>query len=135
MSHTRLLAQGRATDVFAHGEHAILRRYREGEWCDVEREARLMRFLRERGYPVPAVLETGDREIVMDRLDGRTMLVELGRRPWRLRSYARVLAELHHRLHTIEAPEWLGPAVRAPGELTGDRVLHVDLHPDNVMMT
>jgi hypothetical protein len=33
----RLLATGRATDVFEHGDGAVLRRYREGEWCEVER--------------------------------------------------------------------------------------------------
>jgi Ser/Thr protein kinase RdoA (MazF antagonist) len=134
MSHARLLARGRATDVFAHGDHAILRRYRDGEWCDVELEARLMRFLRERGYPVPAVLDAGGREIVMERVEGHTMLAELGRRPWRLGRHARTLAGLHGRLHAIEAPDWLGPAVRAPGGIAGDRVLHVDLHPENVII-
>lgn len=66
----------------------------------------------------------------MERLDGRDMLAELGRRPWLVRPYGRLLAELHNRLHEIQAPPGLGPAFEP-----GDRMLHLDLHPANVMLT
>jgi aminoglycoside phosphotransferase (APT) family kinase protein len=130
----RLLANGRATEVYEHGAGTVLRRYRDGEWFDVEREARVMALLREHGYPVPAVYEAEGSDIVMERVDGPTMLADLAKRPWRLRGHARLLADLHWRLHEIRAPEWLPQAVRAPGELPGDRVLHVDLHPENVII-
>ncbi len=42
--------------------------------------------------------------------------------------HARLLADLHRRLHGIAAPEWL-PAIGP-----GGAVIHLDLHPDNVML-
>jgi aminoglycoside phosphotransferase (APT) family kinase protein len=131
----RLLATGRATEVFALGEDAVLRRYREGEPCDVEREAAAMTFLRDSGYPVPAVHDAGGREMVMERIEGPTMLEDLGKRPWRLFAYARALAELHERLHAVRAPEWLTTHRRLPAGGEGDSVLHLDLHPDNVIVS
>ena len=46
------------------------------------------------------------------------------------RGIARVLAALHDRLHQITAPEGL----RRPFG-TGERIVHLDLHPLNVMLT
>jgi aminoglycoside phosphotransferase (APT) family kinase protein len=131
----RPIARGRATDVFAHGVHAVLRRYRDGEPCDVGREAAAMRFLHDTGYPVPAVHEAGEREMVLERIEGPTMLEDLSRRPWRISAHARTLAALHRRLHEIRAPDWLDAHRRLPAACAGDRVLHLDLHPENVLMS
>ncbi len=58
------------------------------------------------------------------------MLADLASRPWRTGRHARVLARLHDDLHQIPAPaglrQPLGP---------GARILHLDLHPANVMLT
>ncbi len=89
-----------------------------------------MEHARSHGYPVPAARALSDTEIVMDRLTGPTMLDDLGRRPWRIDRHAETLATLHRRLHEIEAPEWLPAPV---GE--GTSLLHLDLHPDNVVLT
>jgi aminoglycoside phosphotransferase (APT) family kinase protein len=69
----------------------------------------------------------------MARVDGPTMLDDLGRRPWRLARHAAVLADLHHRLHRVPAPSGL----RAPFGTAGDEgeLLHLDLHPENVILT
>ena len=48
-----LLASGRDADVFALGEHTVLRRYRDGS--DATREAELMRYVAAQNYPVPTV--------------------------------------------------------------------------------
>lgn len=66
----------------------------------------------------------------MERLDGRDMLADLSRRPWLVRRHGATLADLHNRLHEIPAPAGLAPAFGP-----GDRVLHLDLHPANVMLT
>jgi len=58
------------------------------------------------------------------------MLADLGSRPWRVRPHARTLARLHDRLHQIEAPPGV-PGAFGPG----NRLLHLDLHPGNVMLT
>jgi hypothetical protein len=96
-------------------------------------EARTMEYARAHGYPVPAVEEISDdgTDLVLERVTGPSMVAAIGRRPWTIRHQATVLAELHRRLHDIPAPHWLPPA--PCGE--GDRLLHLDLHPLNVMLT
>ncbi len=96
-------------------------------------EARIMEYVRARGYPAPAVDEVSDDglRLVMQRIDGLNMVDTLVRRPWAVRHYGRLLADLHHSLHGLPTPEWL-PA-SAIGE--GDRIVHLDLHPLNVIMS
>jgi tRNA A-37 threonylcarbamoyl transferase component Bud32 len=125
-----LLARGRAADVFAAGPGRVLRRYREGEREDTAVEATAMEHARRHGYPVPAVYEADGRDLVMERLDGPTMVADLARRPWRVQGHGRTLAELHRRLHAIPAPDGI------PSHLgRGERLVHFDLHPDNVLLT
>lgn len=125
-----LIAQGRAADVYAAGPDRVLRRYREGECGDAVAEAKVMKYAREHGFPAPVVHDASGRDLILDRLYGPTMLVDLARRPWLVRRHARTLAELHHRLHAIPAPTGL----RAPFG-RGDSLVHFDLHPDNVVLT
>lgn len=124
-----LLASGRDSDIFEYGAGLVLRRSREGH--SMAMEARTMSFLREQGYPVPAVEELSDDglDMVMERVDGVTMVEALGKAPWTVRRQAATLADLHRRLHEIEAPDFL-PAAPVAG---GTKVLHLDLHPLNVM--
>lgn len=125
-----LLAAGRDADVYEYGDAAVLRRSREGR--SLLLEARVLEFLRAHGYPVPRVLEVSEdgADLVMERIHGPTMVEDLGRRPWTLRRSARALAELHVRLHELDAPSYLAPAPVG----SGTRLLHMDLHPLNVMM-
>src|SRR4051794_30590680 len=126
----RLLARGRAADVFAAGDGRVLRRYRPGEGGDVAAEAAVMEHARAHGYPVPAVHAADGRDLVLERVDGPTMLADLGRRPWLLRRHGATLAALHRQLHAIPAPAGL----RCPfGH--GDGLVHLDLHPDNVLLS
>jgi Phosphotransferase enzyme family len=123
-----LIGSGRSADVYEYGSDEVLRRYREPR--DTEREVAGMEHARRHGFPVAAAKALSETEIVMRRLRGPTMLDELGRRPWLLGRQARLLVSLHRRLHAIEAPEWLPAPV---GE--GSEMLHLDLHPDNVILT
>jgi aminoglycoside phosphotransferase (APT) family kinase protein len=81
---------------------------------------------------VPAVEELSDDgfDMVMERIEGVTMVEAIGKAPWTLRRQAATLADLHRRLHEIEAPDFLPPAPVG----TGTKVLHLDLHPLNVMI-
>src|SRR3954452_17753013 len=99
-----LIAQGRAADVFAAGPGLVLRRYREGEGGDTAPEAAAMEHARRHGFPVPAVHEAGGPDLVMERVEGPTMLADIARRPWRVGQHGRTLAVLHQRLHAIPAP-------------------------------
>jgi Phosphotransferase enzyme family len=126
----RLLASGRDSDIYAHAPGLVVRRSRQGR--SLRTEALTMEYARSCGYPVPAVAELSDdeTELVMEQVDGPSMVDLLGRRPWTLATQADLLISLHRRLHELLAPEWLLPAQVG----TGDRLLHLDLHPLNVLM-
>ncbi len=122
------LAEGRDSEIFEHGPGKVLRVARDGR--SLVGEAEVMRYVRSHGYPCPDVHDAGDGYLVMDRLEGPTMMDAVGKPPFPLRRSGRLLAELHDRLHRIPAP----PGIRV-APLPGDRVVHRDLHPMNVMMT
>lgn len=119
-----LLARGEDADVFAIDDTRVLRRYRRR--AVPEREVAIMRYVRERGYPAPQVIEVSGPDLVLERIDGPTMLADLRRRPWRFRSHALTLARLHRELHAVPPPDFIGRE--------GDAILHLDLHPANVML-
>jgi aminoglycoside phosphotransferase (APT) family kinase protein len=118
------LASGRDADVFALDAHRVLRRYRRGG--DVGAEAAVMAYLGEQGFPVPRVYSAAGTDLVMERLDGGTMLRALVAGDIGVPDAARMLAGLLSRLHAL-------PARRSVD--AGARILHLDLHPDNVMLT
>ena len=122
-----LIGSGRAADVYALDGGRVLRRYKTAHSCAAE--AGLMRYLREAGYPVPEVFAANGTDLVMQRLYGRDMLADLASRPWRVAGHARTLARLHDQLHQIAAPAGLWRFG------SGGQVLHMDLHPANVMLT
>jgi aminoglycoside phosphotransferase (APT) family kinase protein len=125
----KLLASGRDGDVFELSPELVLRKTRDGR--SIAHEARIMRYVEEQGFPVPHIEEVraDGAEIVMERIDGPSMLDAMVR-PWNIAPNLRVLADLHDRLHAIEGPDWLP---EMPGG--GDRLLHLDLHPLNVLMS
>jgi tRNA A-37 threonylcarbamoyl transferase component Bud32 len=110
----KLLAEGRASEIFDLGDGRVLRRFKRGG--DPGFEARVMEHARARGFPVPAVREVRDDALVLERIDGPTMLdaADLERHP-------ALLARLHDQLHAI------------PFE--GATLLHRDLHPENVILS
>jgi aminoglycoside phosphotransferase (APT) family kinase protein len=118
------LASGRDADVYAVDERRVLRRYRDGG--DVAIEADIMKYLAGQGFPVPIIHDACGADLVMERLDGPTLLAALGSGALPIIDAAELLADLHRRLHEIPALWSQDPA---------ERVLHLDLHPDNVMLT
>jgi Ser/Thr protein kinase RdoA (MazF antagonist) len=118
------LASGRDADVFALDDRRVLRRYRAGG--DVAAEAAVMAHVARFGFPVPVVLEARGTDLVLERLDGPTLLSALLGGRVGAGEAARCLADLHVRLHALPP---------RPGAGEGHRILHLDLHPDNVMLT
>jgi tRNA A-37 threonylcarbamoyl transferase component Bud32 len=118
-----LVGSGRDADVYSLGVDRVLRRYREGG--DATREAELMAFVAGHGYPVPTIFDVDGADLVMERIDGPTMLGALGAGTLDVAQAASTLAQLQNRLHSL------------PGRtaaLSGDRVIHLDFHPENVMV-
>jgi aminoglycoside phosphotransferase (APT) family kinase protein len=125
----RLLAAGRSAEVYDIGGGRILRRCNDRA-KSAEREAKIISWAGEHGVPVPQVFDAAGPDIVMEKVDGPTMLADLARRPWRLFRDAGILAGLHRRVHAVPGPDWL----RAPFG-GGDTLLHMDLHPINVLLS
>lgn len=128
------LASGRASAVYALDEHRVLRRC---DW-DTAVEARVMRHVRERGYPVPEVFDVRGGDMVMERLHGPTLAEATLAGRITPAAAAALLLDLHERLHTIEAPPWLATEARGVdlrGATGAPAVLHLDLHLENVIVT
>jgi hypothetical protein len=125
----RPLAAGRSAKIYDLGGGRILRRYHDRS-RSAEREAKIISWAGQHGVPVPEVFDAAGPDIVMEKVDGPTMLADLARRPWRLFGHAASVARLHQKVHAAPGPDWL----RAPfGD--GDALLHMDLHPINVLLT
>ncbi|WP_089405379.1 phosphotransferase [Geodermatophilus saharensis] len=119
-----LLASGRDADVFEYGPGRVLRRYRRGG--DTAHEADVMRHVAAHGFPVPTVVAAGGPDLVLERLDGPTAWHALRDGLVEPESVGAQLADLHRRLHAV-------PARTSP--TPGRVVVHLDLHPDNVLLT
>ncbi|GAA3778444.1 phosphotransferase [Micromonospora maritima] len=117
------LASGRTADVWALPGGRVLRRYRDGG--DVRAEAEVMRHLRRAGFPVPRVHHADGAELVLDRVPGPTLVEALQAGTVAASGAAHILADLHARLHAL-------PALRSTDP--GVRLLHLDLHPHNVLL-
>jgi aminoglycoside phosphotransferase (APT) family kinase protein len=96
-------------------------------------EARIMEYVRVQGFPTPTVEEVSadGRNMVLERIEGPDMVAMMGNRPWAIPRLGRTLADLHRDLHELTTPDWLvdAPVGRGVG------LLHLDLHPLNVMMS
>jgi len=114
-------AAGREADVFALGTGRVLRRYRTG--ADTGDEVAVMRYVRGLGFPVPAVFAARGPEMVMERIDGPTMAQAALAGTLTVEDAAALLADLLRRLHEL-------PARSGPGT-----IVHLDLHPENVLLT
>lgn len=109
----RLLATGRDADVFDIGEGRVLRRYRDD--TDVAAEAAVMARLEAVGFPVPTVYSASGTDLVMQRVEGPSLLAALCAGDTGVADGAASMVYLHRRLRE-----------------TG--ILHLDLHPDNVLL-
>jgi Ser/Thr protein kinase RdoA (MazF antagonist) len=106
--------------VWALDDARVLRRYRDGR--SAEPEAELIRHLHRHGFPVPPVHQVDGAEMTLGRVDGPTMPAALATGTLDVGEAARILLDLHGRLHAVPP--------RGPGEA----ILHMDLHPDNVLL-
>jgi aminoglycoside phosphotransferase (APT) family kinase protein len=121
-----LVASGRSADVYDIGDGRVVRRLRKG--VVPEHEVIAMRAARSHGVPVPEVFEVDGPDMVLERIEGRSMLDELRARPWRVRRIGRQLAELHLQLRAVPPPDELA------GTEPRESLVHDDLHPDNVIL-
>ncbi len=110
--------------MFALDETTVLRRYRTpGKRC--EPEALTMRRVQALGFPVPVVHSAKGPDLVLDWVHGPTMRESVVAGTTTTEDSGRALADLHRRLHALPSPHGGGT----------DTIRHLDLHPDNVIMS
>ncbi|MBN1934318.1 MAG: aminoglycoside phosphotransferase family protein [Anaerolineae bacterium] len=162
------LGEGRIAEIFAWGDTQAIKLFRPGRSMDeAEYEATLTRIAHQAGLAAPAVYEVcqvdGRAGIVMERVDGPSMLHVSIRRPWMLQHSARQLADLHVQMHRRSSADRQAaadlPSQRQSlqrnieralrlDQATKDRLLqglaqmpngesicHEDFHPDNILLT
>ncbi|EKX64681.1 phosphotransferase [Streptomyces ipomoeae] len=134
MGTGRLLGAGRTADVYEYeydidggtGDGAwVLRRYRDG-WGDAVAEAEVMEHVRGHGYPVPRVRAATRTDLILQRLAGPTLVEAIAEGTLTQAEAGAILALLLHDLHAIPPRRSTAPEAR---------VLHLDLHPENVILT
>lgn len=163
LSNLKLLAQGGQAEIYELDEDKVIRVLRnieDEEYLKIEMS--IMKSLKEKGKAVPKVYEylkiDGRPSIIIEKLNGDTMLAEIRKKPLRLLRQAEKLAELH--LEVADSAEGLGmisindrAAYLIPkaemldhklkkfvfetlAELPrGNDICHGDFHPGNIMIT
>lgn len=124
-----MIASGRDCFIYESSPGKVIRRARDGR--SLEREASIMRHARRNGFPAPDVYDAEGPDILMERIDGPSMHEDLAKNPSKLIEHAKLLAALHRQLGAVRAPGWL-PAAQGP---IGNSLLHLDLHPLNILVT
>lgn len=156
------IGKGLNSDVYAWGETCVLKLF-HGRIArtQADREYAVTQAVHGAGLPVPNAYEMieidGRCGIVLERVDGVSMLGYTQARPWTLFAVIRQFAELHARIHQCQAPAGLrslreriaagidasdAPAAdkqtareRLAALPDGDVLCHGDFHPENVLVT
>ena len=154
---------GRTAEIYSYGDGKILKLFFSTvpqPWID--REAGIGQYIQEAELPVPKVFErvkVNNRDgVVYERIDGPSLLNQLGRIPWKAGQYAHLLASLHAQVHKVTAPpnletqrEWARGGIPDTDKLSketkegilhlidsmpdGNQLCHGDFHPGNIIVT
>ena len=157
-----LLGRGYVAEVFAYGDNKAIKLFiEEDSDKDAELEARVTSEARRNGISAPRVWGVvkahGRPGIVMERVEGESMLQWGTTFPWRIYTGAKLMARMHADLHSrtgADMPalrEKLRTGVENASQVEddirklalerlarlpdGDSICHGDFHPDNVIMS
>ncbi len=161
VTQLKKIAEGREAEIFEYGEGRVLRLYRGDRPLEhAQAQAAILQSAADAGVRVPAVygVETvdGRHGMILERIDGDDLFEIAARKPWRILSLASLTGRLQADMHGRAAPMSLVPVRQryrqavsdssAPQEFIdaalktldrlpdGDRLLHGDFHPGNIML-
>lgn len=162
MQKGALIGRGRTAEVYVWGETEAIKLYYPNVQANfIQEEMRINRELYKAGLPVMRVGEMieidGRCGFLCEKIDGRSMLQNLLRYPWKLQQYAQQMAELHvamHQRHISGLESFNARLARyiAQEELlkaemkqqviayladlpVGGVLCHGDFHPDNILLS
>jgi uncharacterized protein (TIGR02172 family) len=153
---------GRTAEIFPYEDGKVLKLFFAWcprQWAEVEAEFTAQAFAL--GLPTPRIYgvtgQEGRHGIIMERVEGTSMLTRMRQHPLRAAHFGRMLAELHLQMHEkrlggesllrlglrrrITSSKFLDETKKesmlAILETLSDRdsLCHMDFHPDNVLLT
>ena len=160
----KLIAQGRTADIHAwQDDQTVVKLYHDWFQVDpIRSELYRAQQVQELDFPIPKVGEmvevNGRHGLTYQRISGQNMLTALQQDPALISTLAPLLADLHHRLHSLPAQpvirsqhQKLAANIRNAAPLSdtlkaallakleqlpvGNAVCHGDFHPGNIMIT
>ena len=154
---------GRTAEVFSLGEDRAIKLFYNGfDQREAQNEIEFVKLATAWGLPTARFYETieidGRTGIVLDRIDGESLLKRIARRPNELKGLVREFAQLHFRLHSIQVSpnpsfrDHLREQIRSVSGLesalkdqvitymdcipeTNSVLCHGDYHPENVLVS
>lgn len=155
-----IIGTGRTAEVYAYGEDRALKLFLPGYEAALESEYAVAAHVAKRNVGAPFVYDQveidGRKGIVYERIQGETMLSLLERNPMAIRRTAHQMAEMLHTIHSVEVEGFPSLKARLTVEILdapilsdaqkqtvidymralpdGNRLLHMDFHPDNIML-
>jgi len=162
MQNGKLIGQGRTAEIFEINEDKIVKLFRPDFPLPlIENEFKITKSLINKKLPIPGVFELLKIEdrfgIVYEKIIGTTMMNIISTKPWRIKSEAKRLAELHKSIQVnvnedipnqdfrikknIQETDYLNNNIKAKlidyiDKLPkGEILCHGDFHPDNIIIS
>jgi aminoglycoside phosphotransferase (APT) family kinase protein len=157
------IAEGREAEIFAWEPGVVLKLFRDSPHATRQRDTELAAMSAVSGSgPLPAALGTieldGRPGLLIERVDGVDMLTKIGKQPWSIFDAGAEMGRVHARVHATQAsphletlhgrltrhmklvatqrPDLADRGLRVLAGLPeGDRLLHGDFHPGNIILS
>ncbi len=156
------IANGRTAEIFAWDDQHVLKLYLPRFPADeAEHEASIIQAVHQAGVSTPAVTDVvtinGRHGLIMERIEGESMLTHLQADLSQAESFAKQLAQLHATIHQhssttlVTAHEWIERRIQHAQPLSDDvktavlthlqtlphqnNICHGDFHMDNIIRT
>jgi hypothetical protein len=156
---------GRTATIFRYGNDQVLKLFKSNfSQHAIQEEFEIGRSLNLSGLSIPTTHEIIEvdqaKGILLDFIEGRSMLQNLARKPWLVFRYAKIMANVHFKIHGTDVrgnncikslSQTIADKISRTSLLTsqeksailsclsflpdGSSLCHGDFHPDNIIMS